>query len=132
MVAHHELILPSNLCNPSVMCLSVVTNNLKTLYLHHHNPYGQLLIRVMTYHKEFSPINSHESSIRWLFEVTWQVKYIMSPLAADSWHQTRKAAYLSLETPTLKATWTFDRMSNAKLLENLIFPDLWPINLTVW
>ena len=83
-----------------------------------------LLIRVMTYHMGFSLINSHESSIRWLFEVTWQIKYIIFPLAVDSWHQTRKAAYLAWEAPTLKATWTFDRMKNAKSRENLIFPIL--------
>lgn len=50
------------------------------------------------------------------------MKCIIFPLAADSWLQSRKAAYLAWELPTLKATWTFDYMNNAKSRENLIFP----------
>ena len=40
------------------------------------------LIRVVTYHKELTSINSHDPSMRWSWEVAGQIKYI-SPLAED-------------------------------------------------
>ena len=42
-------------------------------------------VTVVTYCKEFPPKNAHGSSIRWSFEVKWQIKYFISPTAEDPW-----------------------------------------------
>ena len=59
-------------------------DNLKTLYPHYHNAYshktylgGDIL--------QLVAINSHDPSMRLSCEITWQVKYIISPPVADPW-----------------------------------------------
>ena len=55
-----------------------------------------ILISVVTWHKEFiNSINSHTLSMRWLCEVTWQIKYIMSPLADDPWTLNKTRYWLT-------------------------------------
>ena len=39
------------------------------------------LITVMIYLKEILPKNLHDPLMRWPCEVTWQIKYIISPSA---------------------------------------------------
>ena len=48
----------------------------KTLYLHYQNGYGH-----KTYLEELRPIYLHKPLMSWLSKFTWQIKYIISPLA---------------------------------------------------
>ena len=64
------------------------------------------LITVVTYHKDLPAINSHDPSMRWLCEVTRQIKYIISPTAEDPW---------TPEAAVLKDTRPFDHVSNMRL-----------------
>ena len=41
-------------------------------------------ITVVKYRKELPPINLHDPSMSWSCEVTWQIKYTISPSAEDS------------------------------------------------
>ena len=62
----------------------------KLTYLHYAVLLVTRLIRVVTYRKEFPPINLHDPSTQWgghLWEVTWQIKYISRP-PEDSWTST--------------------------------------------
>ena len=39
------------------------------------------LFKLVTYREELPPMNSYDPSMRWSYEVTRQIKYIISPLA---------------------------------------------------
>ena len=41
------------------------------------------LISIVKQNKEFPPRNLHALSMKWSCEVTWQIKYIISPPAED-------------------------------------------------
>ena len=43
--------------------------------------------RVVTYHEDLPHIKLHDSSLSWLYEVTWQIKSIISPLSQCLWLQ---------------------------------------------
>ena len=43
------------------------------------------LVRMAVYPRELPPINLHNPSMTCPFEITWQIKYILTPLEEDSW-----------------------------------------------
>ena len=43
------------------------------------------LVRVVTYHKELSPINLYDPSMKWCRKVTSQIKSILSLLVEEPW-----------------------------------------------
>ena len=40
-------------------------------------------VRMVSYCEDLPPKNSNDSSIRWSWEVKWQIKYIISPTVED-------------------------------------------------
>ena len=48
-------------------------------------PMAIKLCWVITYNEEPPLIESHGLPIKWSWEVTWQIKYISSPIALDQW-----------------------------------------------
>ena len=42
-------------------------------------------VKLVTYHDNLPPKNSHDSSMNWSCEVTLQIKYIKFLLAEDPW-----------------------------------------------
>ena len=74
-------------------------------------PMFNKLVRVVIYPEELPSINFHESLIISSFEVTRQIKYIISPLAEDLWIQNQEGVDLPWESPTFKVTWPFNHMA---------------------
>ena len=88
----------------------------------------------VTYSDQLPPMNSYDPSVSWAFEVTWQIKYVIPPLAKQKFHgqQTKQVANLPWEASSLKATWLFDHVNNMRTLEKFISPlsqDLWSLKL---
>ena len=52
------------------------------------------LMRVVTYRKDFPTINSHDPSVWWSYEITWQIKYITSPPAETPGDQNKESTDL--------------------------------------
>ena len=52
------------------------------------------LVRRVSYHEEFPTKHSNDSSLRWSCEITWQIRYIISPLAEAHGHQIKQNADL--------------------------------------
>ena len=73
------------------------------------------LIRAVIYSKKSSPVNLHDSSRKWSYEVTWQFKYIISILKKDYEHQTNQGSDLQWESPVLKATWPLDNVNQCEV-----------------
>ena len=71
-------------------------------------------LRVLTYCEELPPLNLHESSMRWSCEV---ILYLH--LQKIHKQQARKKGDLSWEAPTIKITWPFDHVTNARSQDNL-------------
>ena len=67
---------------------------------------------------------SHNHSVRWSYEVAWQVKYITSPLVIPVDTKVDKVLEMQSEAPFLKAIWPFDHMTNVRslgILQSLYF-----------
>ena len=74
------------------------------------------LIRVVRYREELPPINLDDPSMKWTCEPLLQIKYYHQKTHG---HQTRQSADLPSESPSLKATWLFDRVTSVRSRGNL-------------
>lgn len=73
------------------------------------------LVRVVTYGKELPPINLHNTSMEWYFEVMWQKKNTYLHLQKIYEHKTRQGADIVKEAPKLKSTRPFDEVTTVRL-----------------
>ena len=63
--------------------------------------------------------NSIDPSMRWSFEVTWQIKSHLH-LQTKHVYRTRQAVELPWVYPTLKAKWLFDHMTTTTKLNRVL------------
>ena len=77
------------------------------------------LIRVMTYHKELSPIYLRDPMMWWSFEILWQIKYNISLPIKDPWTPNKVRSWYKWEVSIHKAIWSFDHVTNVKSRDNL-------------
>ena len=71
------------------------------------------------YRKELQTKSSHSSSMRWCYEVRWQVRYIISSLSENQRHKTMKVTNLQWDFPIIKGRWHFDHVTNTRSRGNL-------------
>ena len=81
------------------------------------------LNRLVTNNEEFPPKKSHDSLTTRSFEVTWQIKYVTSPLSLDQWLRNCKVILNYREGSHQQSHMTIDtsgQMSSGDKLKNYI------------
>ena len=119
VVTHCERLPHINSNSPCVHERSC--GKLKILYLHYHYAYCHKTYQDIDILQEGPTHKLDDPSISWLCGVTWQVKWVMSPLQKTHGNPTRRGADLKWETPILKATWPFGHVTNLRSHDNLNF-----------
>ena len=86
--------------------------------------------KIVIYDEGLSLIKSHEPLNIYsnFFDVTWQSKNIISPLAEDPWSAISASHWLTvrvsmMEYPTLKVKWSLDHVTNEQSFEKTYYHD---------
>lgn len=93
------------------------------------------LIREVVFSEQLPPVNSHNPSKRWSCEFTWQIKYIIFPLAEDSSNTKLGTVLIYRERlPPLtkrEVTWHFKNLKTLSFekFKSPLSQDFWPLNL---
>lgn len=81
---------------------------------------------MIAYNEELPPIKSHDYLIKWSCEVTWQIKYITSPLPLRQWSPNMQGGGLLWEASTDKVTQPFIYERNG--LKKTVWENVWQVS----